>query len=305
MKLVLGTRGSQLSLIQARGLVSRLSSIDPAIKLSTKIIKTAGDLHVDVPLQSFPAKGIFEREIDIALQEDTINLAIHSAKDLPSQLPDGLEIAAVPERITPNDVLVAESQKRFFELSSGSTIGTSSPLRSAEILHLRPDLKVRQIRGNVENRVAKVLKGDYDAVILAESGLVRLEITNHISERLSLREFPPAAGQGTIAVIARNDDEEILGLLKNIDDPSKHAELTAERTALARLEGGCSVPIGAIAIVKGSMMSLEASIFTYDGLQKIAVVKEGKREQATALGEETAKQLMTVGGRQVAASWRS
>ena len=305
MKIVLGTRGSQLSLIQARGLVSRLSSIDPAITVSTKIIKTAGDLHVDAPLQSFPAKGIFEKEIDVALQEDTITLAIHSAKDLPSQLPDGLEVAAVPERITPNDVLVAENQKKFFELPGGSTIGTSSPLRSAEILHLRPDLKVRPIRGNVENRVAKVLRGDYDAAILAESGLIRLGITNHISERLPLREFPPAAGQGTIAVVARNDNEEILRLLKNIDDPYRHAELTAERTALARLEGGCSVPIGVIATIKGSIMSLEASTFTYDGLQKISVVDEGKQEQATALGEQTAKQLMAVGGKQVVASWRS
>ena len=305
MKLLLGTRGSELSLIQAKDLVSRLSSVDPAITVSTKIIKTAGDLHVDVPLQSFPAEGIFEKEIDVALQQDTINLAIHSAKDLPSQLPDGLQVAAVPERITPNDVLVAESQKQFFELPGGSTIGTSSPLRSAEILHRRPDLKVRPIRGNVENRIAKVLRGDYDAAILAESGLIRLGITNHISERLPLREFPPAAGQGTIAVVARNDNEEILSLLKNIDDPSRHAELTAERTALARLEGGCRVPIGVIATVKDSMMSLEASIFTHDGLQKIAVVKEGQWEQATRLGEETAKKLIAVGGKQVAASWRS
>lgn len=305
MKLLLGTRGSELSLIQAKDLVSRLSSVDPAITVSTKIIKTAGDLHVDVPLQSFPVEGIFEKEIDVALQQDTINLAIHSAKDLPSQLPDGLQVAAVPERITPNDVLVAESQKQFFELPGGSTIGTSSPLRSAEILHLRPDLKVRPIRGNVENRIAKVLRGDYDAAILAESGLIRLGITNHISERLPLREFPPAAGQGTIAVVARNDNEEILSLLKNIDDPSRHAELTAERTALARLEGGCRVPIGVIATVKDSMMSLEASIFTHDGLQRIAVVKEGQWEQATRLGEETAKKLIAVGGKQVAASWRS
>lgn len=248
-KLIAGTRGSKLALWQTKYIVHLLRLFDPSLEIEVKVIKTKGDKILDSPLAKIGDKGLFTKEIEEKLLEGEIDFAVHSLKDLPTELPKGLTIAAYSMRDYPFDVLVSRSGKGLKELPPGSVIGTSSLRRIAQIKRLRPDLEIKDIRGNVDTRLKKLDRGEYDAIILAQASLERLGLGDRISEVLDY--FIPAVGQGIIAVETREEDKELIELLRNaVNDIGSEAEAKAERAFLKAMGGGCQVPIGAFAVVQ-------------------------------------------------------
>src|SRR3972149_1232612 len=234
-----GTRGSKLAMIQTDSVIGMLKKFDSTLSFEKVVITTAGDEFRKERFPSIGVKGIFEKELDAALVRGEIHFAVHSLKDVPSEVYDELVIVAIPKRGSPNDVLVSKKGKRFSELAAGSVIGTSSPRRMIQVKHLRPDLKIKPIRGNVETRVGNVLEGDYDAIVVAEAGLKRLRLDNKISERLSLDAFAPAPGQGALAVVVQKNNRRVLKLVSNINDKKSMNEILVERRVSSKLEGGC------------------------------------------------------------------
>src|SRR5215216_2096227 len=253
-KLTIGTRGSALGIAQTQIVVRALKRKFPSIKFNVVTLKTKGDIDKR-PLFTIDRKGIFEKEINSAVIRNDIDVAVHSLKDVPSDLSNILTVASVPKRSKPNDVLVSHPKSKLKYLQSGSVIGTSSLRRAVQLIRLRPDLNVKPIRGNVETRIEKTFTGDYDAIILAEAGLIRLGLQDMISERFVLEDFIPAPGQGTLAVICRTDNQELIDLLKKIEDPQSRAEFEAEHALLQLIEGGCRFPIGAVAVTRRSIAS--------------------------------------------------
>src|SRR5919109_4965473 len=253
-KLTIGTRGSKLAITQTQIVVRALRRKFPSIKFTVVTIKTKGDIDKR-PLFTIDRKGIFEKEINDAVIRNDIDFAIHSLKDIPSDLSDTLTVASIPNRSRPNDVLVSQNKIKLKYLQSGAVIGTSSLRRAVQLMRLRPDLDVKPIRGNVETRISKILTGGYDAVVLAEAGLIRLGLEDMIAERFTLEDFIPAPGQGALAVICRTDNQKLIELLKKIEDPQSRAEFEAEHALLQLIEGGCRFPIGAVAVTRRSIAS--------------------------------------------------
>jgi hydroxymethylbilane synthase len=216
-----------------------------------------------------------------------------------------LVIASVPERGSAADVLVSKRDKRLKELGKGSRIGTSSLLRVAQLRRARPDLNPEPIRGNVETRIQKVDKGEFDAVVLAEAGLTRLRMTDRISELLPVQDFMPAPGQGALAVVARSDNSKVIDLLKSIEHPPTRAEIEAERELVRILEGGCKVPVGALARAYGDQMRVAACIFSIDGEEKLLAERSGRLEQALSLAQEMGEELVEKGAKKIGDSWRN
>jgi hydroxymethylbilane synthase len=248
-------------------------------------------------------KGIFEREIDRAVRDGRADFAVHSLKDVPTRPPFGLEIVAVLPRESPNDVLVSRHGVRLEELAPASRIGTSSLRRLAQVKQLRPDLQVVPIRGNEETRVNKALGGDVDAVILAEAGLRRLGLQAVITEQLPLDSFTPAPGQGIIAVIARADTP-LSRAVQRIDHRPTHAEGTAERAVVSLLEGGCRVPLGAIARARRRTLHVRAVVYAIDGRHRLEAEAEAPLEEATQLGRQVGRRLLRLGAKKVTREWR-
>jgi len=305
MKLIVGTRGSKLSLIQTEGVNRRIKQRNPELEIIVKIIKTTGDKKADESLLSIEEKGMFEKEIDEALIRGDIDFAVHSMKDVPTIQPPRSAIVAVPERSSPNDVLVSKENIKLMDLSESSIIGTSSPRRSAQIKYKRPDLEIKAIRGNVDTRLNKLNKGLYDAIIVAQAGLDRLNLGKNVTERFSLEEFTPAAGQGALAVVAREDDKkitEILGLLNH--QPSKIAALT-EREFVKSIGGGCKVPLGAFSCLQGDKLLLYACIFSPDGKTKIQLKDSGEPNLPKELGKKTAMKMLEMGAKKLIEHWRA
>ena len=291
--LVIGSRGSQLALWQANYIRERLEARGQACRI--EIIRTTGDKILDVPLNKVGGKGLFTKEIEEALLDKRIDLAVHSMKDLPTELPEGLTIAAIPQRADPLDAIVGGKLR---DLKLGATVGTSSLRRIAQLKRIRPDLKVVSIRGNVDTRINKVERGEYDAIVLAAAGLRRLGWGEIISEVFRADRMCPAVGQGALAIetLEGSAGEEVCAPL---DDPWTRLPVTAERAMLAALGGGCQVPIGAYATLENTELFLTGAVFVPDGSAMIRYTATGECTKPTELGRNVAQVLLKRGARAI------
>jgi hydroxymethylbilane synthase len=295
----LGTRGSNLALHQAEEVASRLTGTHRNLSVNISVIRTTGDKVLDVALSRIGDKGLFTREIEQALLRGEIDLAVHSLKDLPSELPPGLVLAAVLPRANPADVLLSRSGKHLHELPAGAVIGSSSLRRIAQLKAYRPDLKVVDIRGNVETRIRKMGEQGLDAIVLACAGLSRLGLEAAITQVLPPDIMLPAVGQGAIAVEIRENDNHTRELLQAIKSEETEAEVIAERAFLRELEGGCQVPIACLGRVNGSQLLLQGLVASLDGKQVIRGQKTVGRAGAKIAGIELAAQLKERGAREI------
>jgi len=291
----IGTRGSDLALWQARRVAKLLRDHHPEIELRIVEISTRGDRDRRVPLHQAGGVGLFIKELEYALLEEEIDIAVHSLKDMPSQTPSALSLAAVPERGDPRDVLVSETGLGLADLPAGSRVGTGSPRRKAQILSLRPDLEVVGIRGNVDTRLSKLADPGYDAVILAAAGLVRLGRQDAITEVFPPETVLPAAGQGALAVEIRAHDERTRALVAAVNHPPSWATALAERAFMARLGAGCHVPAAAYALLKDQDLLLRALVADHNGERIIRGERRGSVNAAEALGRAMAEELLSRG----------
>ncbi len=298
----IGSRGSTLALTQTEYVADLLRSAALGLRVTIEVITTTGDRVLDKPLSVIGGKGVFTEELEAALRDGSIDLAVHSLKDLPTETPDALCVGAVPKRATPNDALVCAKWDRLEDLPDGARVGTSSLRRKAQLLALNPGLDVVDIRGNVDTRIAKVLdREEMDAAILACAGLERIGREDAIAEVLSAEIMLPAPGQGALGIQARVDDGELLALLKEINDPSAAAETIAERAMLAALGGGCQVPIGALARIEGDALTLSGCVCKLDGTQILRAKVSGAVSDAEALGNQAAQELLASGADSIVA----
>jgi hydroxymethylbilane synthase len=296
LSLVIGTRGSTLAIWQAEWIQARLREIAPALTVTLQRIKTSGDKILDVPLAKIGGKGLFVKEIEEALLQRDIDLAVHSMKDVPTVLPDPLEILCVPAREDVRDALISREGVTLDRLPPGARIGTSSLRRQSQLLHYRPDLHIVMLRGNVETRLRKLKHGDYDAIVLAAAGLRRMGWEGEVTEYLSLDISLPAIGQGALAIEGRRDDQFVRALLSKLNDPTTHTAVTAERALLDRLQGGCQVPIAAHATIEQNRLSLAGLVSSTDGKTLIRDAVAGDVSEARTLGIRLAEQLLAAGG---------
>jgi hydroxymethylbilane synthase len=287
----IGSRGSQLALWQANHIAAVLRNLGHEV--SIEIIRTTGDRMQNIAFASVGAKGMFTREIEDALLAETIDLAVHSLKDLPTELGSQFTLAAVPKRADPRDVLVSERYGGFDALPAGAVVGTSSMRRQAQLRARRPDLEYIEFRGNVDTRLAKLEQGRADAIILAAAGLDRLQKLAAIRERFAPEVLCPAPGQGALAIECRAGDGAMHTALQPLEDPNTRMAITAERRCLAALGGGCLVPIGAYCHRVGDELSLRAVVASADGRQMISA--ERRHTDPELLGEELAQQLLDQG----------
>lgn len=291
--LVIGSRGSQLALWQAKWVAARLA--DRGHETRIEIIKTTGDKITDVPLAKVGTKGLFTKEIEEALLDGRVDLAIHSLKDLPTELPAGLTLAAVPEREDARDAVVGA---RLDDLPAGAKVGTSSLRRAAQLRAARPDLVIESVRGNLDTRLRKLDEGQYRAIMLAVAGLTRLGWANRIAEILSPEVMCPAVGQGALAVETRAEGEAH-DVCAALDHAATRAAVAAERAVLAALGGGCQVPIGAHAIVSGEELRLTGVVITPDGTRALRKNGAGAVSDAEAIGGRVGQALLEDGAREI------
>jgi hydroxymethylbilane synthase len=290
----LGTRGSQLALAQARLVADRLEAAAPGLAVELVTIATAGDRDQATPLAAGERPGWFTTAIQEALQRGEVDIAVHSLKDLPTRRPQGLVIAAVPLREDPRDALVSRTGAPLRSLPPGAVVGTGSPRREAQLRELRPDLDIRPIRGNVETRIRKVREGEYDAAVVALAGLRRLGLEAEAAEIFGFEELLPAPGQGALAVECRAGDARARGLLARIDDPAVRLAVTAERSFLAAIEGGCAFPAAAYAEHFGTTLKLHALVAS--GGRIVRSKMGGPAETAAGLGRQLAEELLQRAG---------
>jgi hydroxymethylbilane synthase len=272
---VIGTRGSRLALWQTNHVADLLRAAAPGLTVEILTISTRGDRILDRPLPEIGGKGLFTEELERALRDRTIDLAVHSLKDLPVQDPDGLVVGAIPKRATPNDALIARDASSLDDLREGAKVGTSSLRRKAQLLIKRPDLQIVDLRGNVETRIAKVLeRNEIDAAVLACAGLERLDLGHVISQVLSPDVMLPAPGQGALGIQCRDDDTELIALLAKLDHASTRAAVTAERALLEGLGGGCSAPIGALAELLDDTIRVHCGVFGRPGEKSVTLAAQ-------------------------------
>jgi len=291
----IGTRGSLLAKWQAESIRKRVFAA-AGVEAEIVIIKTAGDRMQQAPLTQIGGKGIFIKELEEALLEESIDLAVHSVKDIPTDTPSRLMFPAVCRRDDVRDCLVGST---LASLRQGARVGTSSLRRQAQVLHIRPDLDFRDLRGNVDTRLRKVESGEYDAILLAKAGLDRLGVSQRISEILSPDVCMPAVGQGAIAVECRLKDTETADILAPLDDAETRTAIIAERALLAALQGGCQVPLGAWARIERGELVLEACVCSVDGVQYVKQRATAPPDQAAALGEHMARLLIEAGAQSI------
>lgn len=297
-KIIVGSRKSNLALTQTDWVIDQLKKAGIKNEFEVKKIVTKGDRILDVTLSKVGGKGLFVKEIEQAMYDKEIDLAVHSMKDMPSQMPEGLTITSVPEREDHRDAYIAKDNVALKDLPEGSIVGTSSLLRSAQVLAERPDLEVKWIRGNIETRIRKLDDEDYDAIILAVSGLKRVGLSEElITEYLEPEVCVPAVGQGALAIECREDDDELRALLDKINDEYTTKTVTAERTFLHLLEGGCQIPIGGYAYLQGDEMVLTALVGTPDGKTILKEVVRGT--DPVVVGKEAADKLINRGAKEI------
>ncbi|MEQ1627451.1 MAG: hydroxymethylbilane synthase [Nitrospira sp.] len=293
--LVLGTRASKLALQQSEWFQAQVQAIAPDITVTLTRIQTSGDKIVDVPLAKIGGKGLFVKEIEEALLSGEIDFAVHSMKDVPTQLPDGLEILCVPPREDSRDALISRTGCLFQDLPVGARVGSSSLRRQSQFLHARPDLRIEMLRGNLDTRLKKLKEGQFDAIILAAAGLRRLGWTEEITEYLDPQLCLPAIGQGALGIEGRSNDQFVRSILSRLTHPPTQVAVTAERALLHRLEGGCQVPIAAYATLTNDQVHLEGLVASVDGKIVIRDAVEGTRAEAQGLGTRLAERLLARG----------
>ena len=298
----IGTRGSPLALWQANHVAQRLRSLDPALCIELVEIQTTGDRDRESPPAQIGGQGVFTKEIQRAVLDRRADVAVHSLKDLPTQAVEGLTLAAVPARGPSGDAFISEHYHQFDEMPSGATVATGSSRRRAQLLNRRPDLRLVEIRGNVETRLRKLSTDNLDALILAEAGLERLELADRITEILDPAWMLPAVGQGALGLECLTDDAETRRLLEALDHAATRACVLAERALLRGLGGGCLVPIGAAAAVHGDVLTLRAAVLSPDGTRRVADEAAGSATEAEAAGERLAGALLARGARELLAA---
>ena len=301
-KLPIGTRQSLLALWQSNHIAALLREKYPECEVVLKKIVTKGDRILDVPLAQIGGKGLFTKEIETELADGTIDLAVHSLKDMPTVLPEGLCLTAITERANVGDAFVSNKYASFEELPLGAVIGTSSLRRKAQLLAARPDLQIMDLRGNVDTRLRKLDEGLYDAIILAAAGLERLGHGDRITALIPPDVCLPAVGQGALAIEARTADDEVRSMLEFLNDLPTKQSTDAERAFLGLLEGGCQVPIGVHADVAGEQIKIEAIIAALDGSTVLRDTITGKAEDAVALGQQLGKKMLAAGGQDILAA---
>lgn len=289
----IGTRGSKLALYQAELVKSKLLAVSPNLKVEFVIIKTTGDLRSG-PIQNL-GPGVFTRELEGALLKRQIDLAVHSAKDMATELPTGLEIAAALEREDPRDCLVARG-KKLMDLAAGAKVGTSSLRRKSQLRRLRPDLTLLDIRGNLDTRIRKIETGEYDGMVIAFAGLKRLGLSQKASDVFDQNQFLTQAGQGIIAIEIRTNEPSIQNLVKPLNHEETMTALLAERSFLRELEGGCLVPAGIVSKIKEDRLTLTGSIFSLSGDREFKQTISGCLTEAEALGKKCARSILDAGG---------
>ncbi|MCX6641719.1 MAG: hydroxymethylbilane synthase [bacterium] len=293
----IGARGSKLSQIQAQSVLEKLREAAPQFSYELLAIKTSGDIDQHSSLSALGGEGLFVKELEAALGRREIDLAVHSAKDLPSTLMPGYRVAAVLERAPVEDALISANYPGLMDLPPQAKVATGSPRRRALALAYRPDFRIVEIRGNVDTRLCKLRDGEFDAMILARAGLIRLGMEHHITQILPPKDFVPAAGQGALVVESRSDDIEMKQLAEEIDSVYDRACFNAERSLLSALKVGCSVPVGAWARYEGGRIKMDALIAARDGSQVIRSSGFAHtRQEAKALGELVARDLLVQGG---------
>ena len=282
----IGTRGSALALWQARSIAEALRQATGA-ESELVIVKTSGDKFQQASFSQIGTKGVFIKELEDALQERRIDLAVHSMKDVPTEMPGGLAIAAICKRNDVRDALLSAGGASLEDLPRSARVGTSSLRRQSQLLHARPHLRMVEVRGNVDTRIEKLKRGDYDAIVLAKAGLDRLGLSANITQVLPIEICLPATGQGAIGIEARSDDGETLGILAAVNDAETRSGVEAERAALAGLEGGCQASIGAWGRVENGKLMLDVAVLSPDGAQK----SSGLPEDAESIGARVAAKL--------------
>ncbi len=299
-KLIIATRGSMLALWQAEWIKSQLEELNPFLEIELNKIKTTGDKILDVPLAQVGGKGLFVKEIEEAMLRGEADLAVHSMKDVPTELPEGLHLSTITKREDPRDAFIArEGIKSFNDLPHGANIGTSSLRRICQLLNRRPDLKITQLRGNVDTRIRKLDEGEFDSIILATAGVKRLGHEEKITEKLSVDVSLPAIGQGAVGIECRRDDKFTNNLLKPLDHYETSVCVRAERSFLKKLEGGCQVPIAAYAQLKDGEVVIEGLVGSIDGKILLKATMQGKPEDADRIGTELAENLLSRGAKEI------
>jgi hydroxymethylbilane synthase len=302
LKYVVGARGSQLSVAQTNWVISELKKVNPDSEYEIKTITTKGDTD-SRPLFTIDQKGIFEKEIDRAVAQKEVDFAVHSLKDVPSELDSNLILACIPKREVANDVFISSDNSSLDEIRAGAVIGTSSLRRAVQVSRKRPDVIVKPIRGNIETRINKVSGDDFDGIVLAKAGITRLGVDVKYTE-LSVFDFSPSPGQGAIAIVAREDDTQTILMLKKIEDFDSRLEIEAERALSDYIDSGCRFPVGAYAKSDGTQMTLDVSIFSVDGKESLNVSVIGDKINPKSLGKSAGEQLREKGAQDLALNWR-
>ncbi len=298
-KLRIGTRGSMLALWQAEWVKSQLLAAHAGLTVELVTIKTMGDKILDVPLAKVGGKGLFVKEIEEALLEGRTDLAVHSVKDMPALLPAGLHLAAMPPREDPRDALISRNGNGLNQLPNEARVGTSSLRRAAQLLHLRPDLHIEPLRGNVDTRLRKLETEGFDAIVLAAAGLKRMGLSHVISEYLAPEQILPAVGQGALGIETRIDDDFTNPVVASLAHQPTMTEVSAERAFLRRLEGGCQVPIGAHAIMAGDEVVLTGMVADLVGRRLIRKEMRGEPQYVEVMGERLAEAVLESGGAEI------
>jgi hydroxymethylbilane synthase len=290
----IGSRGSALALWQANHIRQRLRE-SCGVDSEIVTIKTSGDRLDQAPIGQIGLKGVFIKEIEDALLGRRVDLAVHSMKDVPTEIPKGLAFPAITKREDVRDCLVSRGGKKLAELAPGARVGTSSLRRQAQLRHYRPDLELHDLRGNVDTRLRKLDAGEFDAIVLAKAGIERLGQGAKISETISPEVMLPAVGQGALGIECRSDDKEVFGLLQKLDDDKTRAAVTAERALLSELEGGCQVPLGAWGRIENQKLLLEAAVLSADGAECLRRKSSGDVAEAAEVGRRLAQELIDAG----------
>ncbi|MBQ1335765.1 MAG: hydroxymethylbilane synthase [Selenomonadaceae bacterium] len=295
-RIVIGTRSSKLALWQADYVADSLRREYPELQVEKKLMTTKGDRILDAPLAKIGGKGLFTKELETAMLAGEIDIAVHSLKDMPTEVPEGLVISAITKRLDAGDALVSEKFRSLEELPAGAKVGTSSLRRKAQLLHARPDLNIQDLRGNVNTRLRKLEEEHFDAIVLAVAGLKRLGFADRITEVLPKELLLPAVGQGALAIETRADDAEVRRIIAFLNDEDTVNCARAERAFLARVEGGCQVPVGVHATAEGDALAVEAVIASLDGKRLYRDVRKGSCEEAETIGTALAERLLDAGG---------
>lgn len=298
-KLIIGTRGSKLALWQSNYIKSLIEEKHKDIRVELKIIKTQGDKILDTPLAKIGGKGLFVKEIENALLDGSADIAVHSMKDVPMELPEGLTLFATPKREEPNDAFLSVKYNNIRELPKSAVVGTSSLRRKLQLLKLRSDLTIKDLRGNVDTRINKMLNGEFDAIILAKAGLKRLQLTEYIKETISISDILPAVCQGTIGIELRGDDKATQEIVSFINDDITMIRTKCERAFLKKLQGGCQVPIAGFSTIEENKIHLKALLSSLDGKKHLFEEGDDTIENAENLGEKIAEKILNNGGKEI------